>query len=606
MKNANFKSDSKNSLLGIKIVQGHTVLILFIILLTLVVLLTGKAEAMSETSRTNHKLSDGVYESTLYVTEPEMENVRVHILRINRGAGVKIKATAPKYYKKNSTKKSRKRNIKKWKRKDWGITALRNQVSRYQKSKDTKGKVIAAVNGDYYKKEEYNGATEGPLIIEGNQIRKIDDKPFFAVLKNGRYRIRKAGGRTYDVQEAVGGHLDLVREGKLVVHKNESHPGAPRHECQAIGLTKNKDIIVATVDGEEPTSLGMSWYNLGKLMKQQGCYDAIMLDGGGSATFMTRRSNGGLMIRNNLFDGMYRDVSSSILVVQTKKNKKKVSGKKARLMVEPKTKFIRAKNGIYKYRVNGKAGKSGVVNVNGSTFILNKNGDGITKEITIGKTKYFFVKGALQDCTDKKAGKIAFGYCGGADGGQNLIYAYHYGDGKLNIGMNPLSDDKSGRMKNWKRNINVPWYSKKLNIKSIHVADGVENVGSFFMCIELEPFNDYLKGVRSSLEKVRLPSSVRKIGKRAFYNHYYLQNIVLPENVDQIMKKAFFYNNGTRFIFKGKTPPSMSTGSFIHNSKTNKKGTIIVPNTEEWVKHMTNTSTTDRIGFMGIVQYQVL
>ena len=410
----------------------NKILVLVLIIMALLLsaaCLSSNALAVSETARENYKLTEGVTESTVYVTEAKKENVRLHILRINKGANASFKMTTKKYYKKNSTRKTRKMNLKKWIKKNWGLTALPNLVKGYTKSKDKEGEVIAAVNGDYYKKEKYNGATDGILIMEGNRVRITKGKPFFGVLKNGKCVIRNKNGRTGDLIEATGGHLTLVKKGKIIVKKSLAHPGSPRHPCQAIGITSDKTVVIVTIDGEEPTSLGASWYQLGFIMKQQGCKDAIMLDGGGSSSFMTKREKGEIVNRNTYMEGVARDVSSAILIVKKKDNSSAaIKGKTAVSMKSKKTYLKKDSDGLMRYMINGKAEKSGFVMVNGKSYLFDSKGRGRTKAVLIGDDEYLFVKGELAGCTDEKAGKIAIGYCGGDKSGKNLVYAYHYGD----------------------------------------------------------------------------------------------------------------------------------------------------------------------------------
>ena len=66
--------------------------------LTCLYLLPDKALALSETDRHTYRLAYGVTESTVYATEDKLENVRLHILRINKGANISFKIGTKKYY----------------------------------------------------------------------------------------------------------------------------------------------------------------------------------------------------------------------------------------------------------------------------------------------------------------------------------------------------------------------------------------------------------------------------------------------------------------------------------------------------------------------------
>ena len=572
--------------------------------LTCLYLLPDKALALSETDRHTYRLAYGVTESTVYATEDKLENVRLHILRINKGANISFKIGTKKYYQKNSTQKSRKKKLKKWMRKNWGLVEVAKIAKGYERSKDRAGNVIAAVDGDYYLKDKFSGATEGNLIMEGNKVRITNRKPFFAVLKNGKTVIRGARGKTSDVREAVGGHLILVKDSKVVISKKTHHPGSPRHPNTGIGITKDGAVVLMVIDGEEPTSLGASWHELGVAMKQQGCKDAIMLDGGGSASFLTKRNGSSLKYRNTLMEGVPRNISNAILVVKNKKgNKKRVTGKKEIFMKEKNTVLKRDSKGVYSYKIKGKAKKTGFVNVNGQSYLFDKKGKGMTARVTICNTEYLYVKGELIGCSDENAEKIAVGYCGADKDGKNLIYAYHYGDKILNIGLNNIEKKSNGKMKEWKNLPNVPWGPEKCNIKIVNIGDGVKTVGKNAFQFPVTPFNDYLKKKKAGLSKVVLPESITAIKAGAFINCNNLKVLTVPKKVTSIGEKAFAYNNGATIKFTSSKPPKIGRAAFKQSRGSRKKNYLIVPDSKQWKSFLSDEGNLDRIDFTGRIKY---
>ena len=83
--------------------------------LMLILLFTISVNALGETGRdTDYKITNGVWESTVYVTDSKDDNVRTHILRISKGADVTLKAASANYYKSGSTADSRKASAGKW------------------------------------------------------------------------------------------------------------------------------------------------------------------------------------------------------------------------------------------------------------------------------------------------------------------------------------------------------------------------------------------------------------------------------------------------------------------------------------------------------------
>lgn len=81
---------------------------------------------------------------------------------------------------------------------------------------------------------------------------------------------------------AVTGDPRLIRNGKIVVE-----PGGKRHPRTAIGLAKGKKLLLAVVDGRQPSySVGMTTAELAKTLMGFGATEALNLDGGGSSTLV--------------------------------------------------------------------------------------------------------------------------------------------------------------------------------------------------------------------------------------------------------------------------------------------------------------------------------
>ena len=255
------------------------------------------------------------------------------------------------------------------------------------------------------------------------------------------------------------------------------------------------------------------------------------------------------------------------------------------------------KAGKYVYKINGRAKKTGFVNVNGKTYLFNKKGIGITKKIKIGSARYSFKKGKLK-------GRVVIGYCGASKGGKNLLFAYNYKKKKLDIGKNPFVKKNNGMMKNWSNQTNVPWSVEKYRIKSVAIGKGVKNIGDRFLCVTTKPFNSNLKGVKTSLRKLKLPGSLKTIGSSCIYNHYHLRKVTIPKSVRTIRSKAFYYNNRTRFTFKSGNPPKISKQAFTANKKAKRKTVFSVRGSYSWKKLMNKRSFRKRIGFSGKVKYR--
>ncbi len=517
--------------------NGLIIIALIVLIISIYSMTNMNVYAVSETGRDgDYDLMEGVTESTVYVTDSGKENVRVHILRVLDGANVSLKATYEGYYGKGTTEASRAKYASEWSAKKWDLSTLKDQAKAYNKSGDVEGTVIAASSGDFYSKEDgEKGYPFGKLIMEGNVVNDATGEPFFAVMKDGTYAILDGDADTTDVEEAVAGGSLLVKGGKVLEKK-----GGGREPRQAIGITADGTVVIVNVDGRDPVSPGTSNYDLANIMKQQGCVDALNFDGGGSATFLTKRSgDSSLVYRNIAGDGFERKVSSSLLVVKNKAdNGKEVTGDKTVSMTNSKTALTKS-SGTYKYKINGK-NQTGFFIINGKTYLF-KSGKGLSKSVKIGNTTYTFKKGALTKASDAEAGTVHIGYCGAIKSEENMIYAYQRGNGVLNVGLNPLYGKKNGKMKDWSgdNSLTLPWYASRSEIKKVYIADGVTTIGDRFLHVASIPIFDGSMAPTGVLTSVRLPKSLKTIGANAFYNKPKLKSIWIPKTTTNIDKNAF-------------------------------------------------------------------
>ena len=144
-------------------------------------------------------------------------------------------------------------------------------------------------------------------------------KNFFGILKDGTPIIGGSAewnAHKGELQEAVGGDIWLVRNGKIV-------PSAPanyynnRASRTCVGITYDGQVVLMVLDGrQEPFSAGGSAIEIAQIMLDAGCVSAINLDGGGSSTFAARgEGSETISVVNRPSDGYERSVSSSLLVV---------------------------------------------------------------------------------------------------------------------------------------------------------------------------------------------------------------------------------------------------------------------------------------------------
>lgn len=135
-----------------------------------------------------------------------------------------------------------------------------------------------------------------------------------------KFRFDFADGKKV-ILSAISGWPVIVRNGKNIRRFIDE----PRHPRTAIGYN-DKEVIIVTVDGRRASwSRGMTLYELGDLMEQTGCEEALNLDGGGSTTMWIRDK-----IKNKPSDGKERAVANAF-VIYSKAPRTTLS----RLVIEP-------------------------------------------------------------------------------------------------------------------------------------------------------------------------------------------------------------------------------------------------------------------------------
>ena len=257
---------------------------------------------------TEYPIVKGVKETTVNMRTASDESVVSHVLTIDADSNTSLKASCGGYYTEGSTPETRKEKVNHWSSNDWKFMTTTEQAANYEKA--TSQRVIAATNADYF-----NMSTSQPLgaiAMEGNKdLNSNISEPYFAVLKDGRKVIRDGSTSTDDVAEAVGGPCFLVRNGQ--VNTNVPMEILPRN---SIGIKADGSVVIVQVDGRIEKSLGVSSLQLGNYLKSLGCVDALLLDGGGSATFATKREGSSkLSITNTPSDGTERVIGSALLLV---------------------------------------------------------------------------------------------------------------------------------------------------------------------------------------------------------------------------------------------------------------------------------------------------
>ena len=275
-------------------------LLLFAMLLSL---LPVSAQAVTVSSDTTITIAPGVQESSVKLSSGH----KGFMLQLAPNAKASFRVSYPGYYTKGSTAESRAAAAA-------SLPGARKPVMAQAKDFEaaTGQDVIFATNGNFFWGETC--VPMGGIIAEGNVIHPQDEnaKMYFALLKDGTYAIRSYTEDDSDVLECVAGRQWLVKNGVKQTQNNEQISART-----LVGIKADGTVVVFCVEGHTNVS-GVTINDTCELMYSLGCVNAINLDGGGSTTFATQRSNATSMtIRNVLPDADgERAVMSSLLLVR--------------------------------------------------------------------------------------------------------------------------------------------------------------------------------------------------------------------------------------------------------------------------------------------------
>lgn len=157
---------------------------------------------------------------------------------------------------------------------------IMSDMAKYNEGRSG-GEIIAAINGDV----ATTGAPTGSFIKSGRQIKTtsttatVNIRPFIAVKNNGDVVI---GNRPNTVVPLEPYNLNdfkhLVSGGSWLLYKGGTinSTSAVLQANTGIGLTVGKKIYAVVVDGgNNAFSVGITFNDLGKIMKALGCSDAF-------------------------------------------------------------------------------------------------------------------------------------------------------------------------------------------------------------------------------------------------------------------------------------------------------------------------------------------
>ena len=217
-----------------------------------------------------------------------------------------------------------------------GMSTLKEQVAAAEANhKGENYRVVAAENASYYNMT--NGKPMGAFIMRGNDVTTTDPKaegrgdkwPFFAIKKDGTPMIGYPGDYSKykdSLQEAIGGHYVIVKDGKNVTADPTIPGGVPENSSlskkyprSTVGITADGKVVMMVADGlQSPYSAGLTFEEQADVMISMGCVVALELDGGGSATYgSTPAGSDEFQVLNRPVDGSDRSIANSLMIVST-------------------------------------------------------------------------------------------------------------------------------------------------------------------------------------------------------------------------------------------------------------------------------------------------
>lgn len=164
-------------------------------------------------------------------------------------------------------------------------------------------KGIIAIDGDTYGSQKNGYVIRNGSIIRSTKNTSRKKPEDLAIYPNGTFEIFNENDYTLDQIANKGAwHVfsfgpGLVDKGQKIIQKGEevgTAAGGNRNQRCAIGMIAPLHYVFVVSDGRIAESLGLSLYQMGKIMQERlHCYTAYNLDGGGSATMYFDDGTGG-------------------------------------------------------------------------------------------------------------------------------------------------------------------------------------------------------------------------------------------------------------------------------------------------------------------------
>lgn len=188
----------------------------------------------------------------------------------------------------------------------------------------TASHAIAAINGSYFNMQTGESGTYSEWndsVISTSPIRT--DREFLA---NGAVVISKAGTLVIEASKSDQYYAESAKENGVLVSGPLLLLNSTATELATDGFVTNRhprtclciqeaSILFVTIDGRQEKAMGMNLIELQQFLQNQGCIDAINLDGGGSTSLWMHQKG---IVNFPSDKSGERPVSNAILILEKK------------------------------------------------------------------------------------------------------------------------------------------------------------------------------------------------------------------------------------------------------------------------------------------------
>lgn len=161
------------------------------------------------------------------------------------------------------------------------------------------------------------GANQVVLSAEGDKAVALQQ---YAVGDTIEMSFRFTDEMWNEVDFAIGGSYAIVVNGQAKTYSYSSSAGAFTAAAQrtAMGIKSDGTVVLVATDGRGAGGgVGFTANDMARIMAEDyGCQYAILLDGGGSTTLVTKASSGSYQVRNTLASSSQRSVGNGVFIAR--------------------------------------------------------------------------------------------------------------------------------------------------------------------------------------------------------------------------------------------------------------------------------------------------